>query len=279
MKKTPETTNLFLKTGIFTLILLVVTSQAAYDQASPPFTTKFIVQARNILPEKILPYVTFGFTNAIVDYYWISATQDFTGWNYKDTFFINYFRNIATLDPKFEYPYLFAIFALPQSKEDLDVIAPISEKGIKENPNSWAIPFYLGTKYYTFTKKNKPADTYLEIASRVQNAPTVVRLFYSSFIARTITGERVNAALLRVIYNNTDDETIKRIAAKGLQESLIIQMLERGIAAYKAKFKKFPRTIEDMNSFNLISLPQGFTDGFTIIINQYDGSFKILEKK
>ncbi len=147
----PITTTLL----CITLVLLVISFQANHDKRSKPFTTKLQAKSRDLLPAKYLPYVTFGFNNFITNSYWIRAVQDFTVWDGKNPYYLNYFRNISTLDPTFEYPYLFSIVIVPQNKDvdTLDAVAEIANKGMETVKTSWKIPFYLGTQYFLFTKK------------------------------------------------------------------------------------------------------------------------------
>lgn len=275
---------------IAVLITLIVTFQLEHDKLSPPFTTKLAAVTRNLLPANTLPHITFGFKNIITDIYWIRAVQDLPSWNGKDLFYLNYFKNISTLDPTFEYPYLFSILVVPQRQntkllniEVLHQIATISEKGIQSIPTSWKIPFYLGTQFYLFTKKYDPAEHYLGIAASRKGAPDGVYLVYSSFVAKTVAAPihspedyATAQSLIKVIYNNTDNETIKKIIAKGLQENLINQMLEKGIAAYHTKYKKYPKTVNDMLSAHLVSFPPELLENFTVTINQRDGSYKLV---
>ena len=269
------------------LLTLVVVFQKKHDDASPPFTTRARAVTRNLLPATILPYITFGFTNSITDLYWLRAVQDFTVWDGKDPYYLNYFKNISALDPTFEYPYLFAILIVPKNKDvaTLSTIADISERGIRAIPESWKIPFYLGTQWYLFTKKIYPAEEYLGIAASRKGAPDGVYLLYSTFVSRKLlprirSAEDYNTVqnLVKIIYNTTDSEIIKKMASKGLQENVIAQMLEKGVAAYKEKYKKFPKNIEVMMDANLISLPQEFLDTFVIDISDTTGKFKIVEK-
>lgn len=272
---------------LISLVSLVVAFQINHDSRSKPFTTKLTVQSRNLLPETLLPYITFGFDNVITDSYWIRSVQDFAVWDAKDPYYLNYFKNISTLDPTFEYPYLFSIVIVPQNKnvDTLDRVAVIADRGIQAIPTSWKIPFYLGTQYFLFTKKYDPAESYLSIAAKVKDAPDGVFLVYSTIAGRNspkpIRGDsdfEIAKALLKVIYNNTDNETIKKMAANGIEEKLVSQMLEKGIIAYKEKYKRYPKTTDEMLVVNFISLPQGFLNMFTVEISQRDGSFRIVEK-
>ena len=269
------------------LLALVVIFQIKYDTLSLPFTTKVKKETRNLLPARFLPYITFGFTNIITDSYWIRAVQDFTVWDAKDDYYLNYFKNISTLDPTFEYPYLFSILIVPQKKDvvTLGKIAEIANKGIEAIPASWQIPFYLGTQYYLFTKKYDPAEKYFGIAAKVKGAPDGVFFLYSTLVGRNnplhIKSESdfiLAKELLKVIYNNTDNETIKEMAGKGIEEKAVSQMLEKGIIAYKEKYKRYPKSIDEMIVVNFISLPQAFLDSFTVEISGRDGSFKVVAK-
>jgi len=214
--------------------------------------------------------------------------QDFTAWDGKNKFYLNYFRNISALDPTFEYPYLFSIVIVPTNKDvdTLNDIASIAERGIAAIPTSWKIPFYLGTQYFLFTQNYDPAESYLAIAASKKDAPDGVYLVYSTYVAkkapkRIRSPEDFETAqnLVKVIYNNTDNETIKKMASKGLQENFINQMLQKGITAYKERYKKYPSGVEDMLAVNFISFPQEFLDAFTIEISQIDGSFGVVERR
>ena len=238
MKSSPLLTTTIRNSIIVMLLGLVVFFQVRHDQLGPPFTTKLKMVRRNLLPHQILPYIHFGFRNIITDYYWISSIQDFVAWNRKEGYFVGYFKNISTLDPKFEYPYLFSILTIPQKdRKDLknvavlDEVATIAEKGMTAIPESWQIPFYLGTQYYLFT-----------------------------------------------IYNNTDNEIIKKLAGKGIQEVAVTQLLEKGIIAYKERFKRYPKTVDEMLAINLIKLPEELLQNFDVEISPRDGSFRIREK-
>ena len=285
MEKSSQTTAAIQTTIVAALILLAITFQSLHDDLTPPFTTKLALAKRNLLPPQILPYISFGFSGIMADMYWIRAIQDFVAWNGKEGFYIGYFKNIATLDPKFEYPYLFNILTVPKNKdvETLNTVAQISEKGLKAIPESWKIPFYLGTQYYIFTRAYEPAQQYIGIAAEKKSAPEGVYLLYSTFVAKDLyTREQkmnLTKKLVRVIYNNTDNEIIKKLAAQGFQQDVISQLLEKGILAYKEQFKHYPKNVEDLIRANLIKLPQDFLDTFEVIIDSKTGAFEIVTKE
>ena len=271
-------------TIILALIILIGRFQKESDDLGPPFTTKLAIAKRDLLPSTILPYIHFGFTNILTDFYWIRAIQDFIAWNGKESFFLDYFKNISTLDPRFEYPYLFSILAVPQNKDlkTLDKVAAIAGKGIDTIPTSWKIPFYLGTQYYLFTRTYDKPEHYLAIAASRKSAPDGVYILYSSFIGKSVVpplqseeDRKTAQSLVEIIYNNTDNETIKELAGKGIQEQAVTKVLEKGIAAYKVKYGKYPKNVNEMLVVNFINLPDELLNNFIIEINQKDGSYRI----
>lgn len=277
------------------LLVLVSVFQQEHDRLSPPFTEKLKQVKRTLLPEEILPYTSFGFNAVLADFYWIRSIQDFVAWDGKEGFYIGYFKNITALDPRFEYPYLFSIFALPQNTKltkdisSLDQVAAIAERGIKHIPMSWQIPFYLATQYHIFTKAYEPSESYLKLAASKEGAPDGVYLVYSTFVGRNLTKTKnllnnpdanleTTRDLIKVIYNNTTNETIKKLAGKGIQYEAVSQMLEKGIIAYKERYKRYPKTIEEMLAVNFIKVPEELLANFTITINPYTGTFTLTEK-
>lgn len=263
-------------------IMVIALCQALYDVTAPPFRTKIALARRDLLPANLLPYVHFGFRLFFADMYWIRTIQDFVAWDQRELFFLDYFKNISTLDPKFEHPYLFAIWTVPSTSvgiESLDRVAEVADKGIAIIPTSWKIPYHLGTQYFLFTKSYDKAKEYLKIAAEKEDAPTGVYLNYSSFVINDIKGYRASYDLVKVIYDSTNDLTLKKILEAGLEKELILTMLERGIVAYKTTVGRYPSSVEELAEKKLISLPQAFVEKFTVTINRYNGSFKIEEKR
>jgi hypothetical protein len=265
-----------------TLFLTVIaTSQAAYDRSAPPFKTKLQAARRDLLPSVLLPYINFGFSLFLADMYWIRTIQDYVAWDNKELFFLDYFKNISTLDPKFEHPYLFAMWTVPSNKniDRLDNVAVVAQRGIDTIPTSWRIPYDLGTQYYLFTKSYDKAKKYLQLAAEKENAPPGVYLNYSSFVINDIKGYKASYDLVKVIYDATSDETLKKVLRLGMEKEVIITMLERGILAYKTTKGRYPASVEELQKENFVSLSDAFLENFIISINKHTGSFKIEERK
>jgi t-SNARE complex subunit (syntaxin) len=66
--------------------------------------------------------------------------------------------------------------------------------------------------------------------------------------------------------------------AKGYQAEAVRQMLEKGIIAYKERYKKYPDNALQMIEARFIQLPEGFLDHFTVTINKRNGEFSVIAK-
>jgi hypothetical protein len=207
------------------------------------------------------------------------AVQDLNHWNNEDLFYLEYFRNIATLSPKFEYPYLFGIYVAPNEKSPalLDEMASISSIGMSSLPLDWSIPFYLSTKYKTLTKNDARALYYLSIANKTKGAPEVVHLVYSSFIKNEAKDRGAVRQMIKVIYDTTDNETIKNLAAKGIFINDLNEQLEKAIAKFKIKYGIFPGSTSELEKVNLLYLSPEIKNSYEVEINK-DGKFKLKEK-
>jgi hypothetical protein len=274
-----------LLTGIVIVLFLciVATLQAFHDKASGAFSSasfRFTVKHRSIIEPHIIKHLTFGFDNMLADYYWISAIQDFTGWNHKEDFYLNYFKNISALDPRFSYPYLFAILTAPTEKDrdSIHKVATIADLGIATLPQNWEIPFYMGTMYNQFGKDDVRALHYLKIAANVESAPPVVPLVYSSITAKKLLGRDRARELMRVIRDTTESETIKKFAEKGIVLEEFGGSVENAVLAYQATFKRYPKNAEELVKARFLNIPEEFTSTITISIDQKDGSVRIVEK-
>lgn len=271
----------FITSGLLLLLItLLVGIQIKYDAVNTPFTHKFEAIERTLLPAQIVKNFNFGFSNVIADMYWIRAVQDLVHWNETDSYYVDYFENISTLDPKFEYPYLVGIFVVPTSKSPsfLERISVIADRGIEALPENWQIPFYLSTKYKSITKEYERADHYLSIAVANENAPEVVRTVYNAFKVNQANDRKQVSEMIKVIYNTTEDTTIKKLAAKGIIVNDVTDAVEKAIARFKIKYKAYPQNLAELEQTKLIGLSPEIKNLFDIEIRK-DGSFRLIEKE
>lgn len=265
------------------LLLSASMLQKKYDDIVHPQIT-FSTETRHILPAHIVSMFSFGFRNVLADLYWVKAIQDFAIWDGKDPFYAQEYKNIATLDPKFPYPYLLGIltFTSKRTKEALEQIEPVTQIGIKELPNEWEIPFYLGTGFQLVNAPEK-ALIYLKIAAEKDDAPELVIRAYKNYLKQTITGTKpngeINNDLIRTIYDTTKSETTKKILEDGLMINSLTEVIEALVKKHKATYGFYPQSIDVLSEKKMIQFTPQLKERFIITINEYTGKVTITPRK
>ena len=252
------------------LLLAIVFLQLRYDAIVTEHLDMRAPVHRFVMPAPVMRHLAFGFENVLADYYWINAVQDINKWDRRDTFYPEYFRIISTLDPKFEYPYIFAALTMPSKgvSESLGWLSVIAERGMHALPESWQIPFYVGVQYHVVAKSYEQAVHYLAIAAKEESAPEMVRSIYGIYLMHTGSEYETSRALFATIYETSSNKETKRIAKERIALLDLIEMLEQAASAYKAKYASYPVSVDQLSAKGYIELPHGLAKKFPLSIDQ-----------
>src|SRR5207253_2103326 len=121
-------------------------------------------------PPPGIEHFTFGHRDAMADFFWIRAIQDFDycdqliaknlctgkGWLFR------MLDAITTLSPKFRFPYSLGGVALSVLVSDVEGAARIFDKGIEAFPNDWPILYRAAYhNLYEVKDKKKAADLFI----------------------------------------------------------------------------------------------------------------------
>lgn len=272
--------------GFFIAFLLTsaVIIQKKYDSIEHPQII-FTTETRYILPSTIVSAFSFGFKNILADLYWVKAIQDFSIWDGHDPFYVQEYKNIATLDPKFSYPYLLGILTFTSKSAGekvlnasiLETIEPVIQTGIENLPDNWEIPFYLGTGFQ-LTKNPEKAFKYLKLAAENKNAPEIIRNTYKTYLKNTLTGRTASGALVKAIYETTESETTKKILESSVLIDELTDILKTLITSYKNKYGYYPRSVDDLIARGMLQRGKELKNTFTITINPKNGDVHITPK-
>lgn len=255
------------------LLGIIVSLQLRYDAIQAEHFNPRAPVHRFVMPAPIMRHLAFGFDNALADYYWINAVQDVNKWDRHDTFYPEYFRIISTIDPKFEYPYIFAALTVPskETPESLTWLSVIAEEGMKALPESWQIPFYVGVQYHVVAKSYEQAVHYLAIAAGEKSAPEMVKNIYAIYLMHTATEYETSRALFTTIYETTNNEETKKLAKERIALLDFIEMLDQASQTYKTKYASYPASVDDLAKRGLIQIPLELVKKFPISIDQSTG--------
>lgn len=163
---------------------------------------------------------------------------------------------VTTLDPKFDYAYQVGGIVLSALGKKIDMSNALLEKGLRENPDIWQIPFYLGFNHFFYMDDYKKAADYMAIASRTPGRP-----FYIPQLAATLYVQKGNLEvaleLLARAYQETSDERIKKEIENKAKDVIVerdILFLEGGVARYIERYKKYPVSLEDLVAGQIINM-------------------------
>ncbi len=234
----------------FAFFCAVLLSQQGYDAVvhgtdeDPRPIRKFV------LPAMMVKVSAMGFDAVLADYYWIEVVQGALRWNGQDAYYPEYFHIISTLDPRFAYPYLFAILTVPSQKhpEAIRYLKEIVERGQRALPDDWKIPFYAAVQTHVIGKNNAQAVAYLEDAIRIPSAPDLVRRTHAIYVMRDASDYGRARALFATLAETSDNEETKMIAIERLAVIDLLEVLRVGVSAYHRVHGVYPSHVEDLLS-------------------------------
>lgn len=281
--------NLHNLLGLIVFLILffaVVSLQYKYDKIVHPYVT-FAYETHYVMPASLVKNFSFGFKNVMADFYWIGIIQDFSIWNGSDSFYLRKFENLSVLDPHFSYPYLLGILTVtsrstkydPASPATVTIydIEPIATLGLKNNPKSWEIPFYLGTAFQ-ITKAPEKALQYLKIASEIEGAPDFTKRAYDSYSKNVSKGDNVSQALIKIIYETTESKTTKKILKEGMIARDLTRVIQGVVTEYRLKYKKYPSSFNDLVVTHMVQNTDKVESEFTIMIDSKTGIVTVTPK-
>src|SRR5947208_85970 len=198
-----------------------------------------------------LRVAVLGYEQVVADLLWIQAIQamgEHTVTEEAGRWLYRVLDVITTLDPRFLRVYEAGGVALVTLVVLAEESNRILEKGIKYNPDYWALPFLLGFNYYYELHDDARAADYIARASLLPGAPK----YLPALAARLYASARepqVAIDFLARMYEQTSDENVKRILERRLKEVVAerdLQLLEGAISRYRKLHKRAPERLEDL---------------------------------
>lgn len=166
---------------------------------------------------------------------------------------------ITTLDPQYAYTYYVGGVVLTNLANRVDLSNRILEKGHKENPSEWNLPFLLGYNHYFVLGNAAKAADYIAAAARLPGGPA----YLPGLATRMYTEARnpdVALQFLEGLWHQTQDPQMREVLATRAKEIIIerdIIALESAVQRYWGKHGKYPRRLQDLvKDGGLPSIPE-----------------------
>ena len=194
---------------IFAAIAQVAHLQFLRESAEQPFSTGFIVK-----PE-VARAVALGYDRLVADFYWLVFLQYYGDRrSASEDLYVHapdYLKLIIALDPHFTRAYWYVSFVLAGDLGHSVLSTPeecarwrarakeLLDYGIKQNPDSWDLPYIAAFNQYLYEKNQDEAANYYTIASKMKNAPP--------FLARMARAMKRKATEIETIINEAQTLT------------------------------------------------------------------------
>lgn len=210
---------------------------------------------------RYLKVAALGFESILADAIFLWSIQYYS--NYAITDRYDYLEQIYTdvisdLDPHYLDPYLVGAMIMNVEAHRPESALRLLDKGIRNNPEEWILPFEAGYVCYQDLKDYARAGRYFEIAAGIPGAHPAVRRFHAEMSNRA--GDR-RASLLQwsEIWETSTDPYVRGVAwnhVHDLKVEVDLNDLEAAIGRFREARGRAPARLQELVSAGyLASLP------------------------
>jgi hypothetical protein len=132
--------------------------------------------------------LTLGFSNLAADILWVRAVSYFGGHMLTDTkvpWLNSILVQVTTLDPTFQYPYLFGGMALALNQETGEESIAMLVRGMANYPGDWRYPFYIGFNAFYNQHDSRRAAQFMTYAASLPGSPEYLPRLAASLLAQS----------------------------------------------------------------------------------------------
>jgi hypothetical protein len=165
---------------------------------------------------------TGGFDLLLADFLWIETGTYFGKHSYSDRsypYLYHMLDIITDLDPKFIPVYTLGTILLTIEAHKSDLAQKLLDKGMRDNPELWHIPFTKGFIYYIHNRNPKEASKWFLIASYKEDAPEMVQKFAAWTLSKG-KGVELTLRLYLRLYEISSSKIFTEKAIKGITKVL-----------------------------------------------------------
>lgn len=159
---------------------------------------------------------------------------------------------VTRLDPKYYSAYLFTGMGLIHSVKDAERARPILERGMRQFPKDWEIPFWIGYGAYVYLQDYETAGIYFWQSANLPNAP---KSFLSLMLSSLKRGGRYKKAVLALkrLIENTKDANRIRVYKKRIQRLRNVIKIKEAVKKYKSSKGHTPQDLQHLVKTGLLS--------------------------
>lgn len=262
--------------------MLVYASQLNFDTWRR-FTPPKIATSFNdfIEPQPLSANATraasFGATEFAADLYWLKFIQYYGGGEPQGKYrkLAELFGTVTDLSPKFSAAYKTGLIILPGEGFVSEALA-LGEKGKKNLPADWEMPYYTGLVYHIYKKDYVRAAEEFTAAAELPGAPENAR-YFAALYYQEADQRKIAYELFKSIYESSSDEYIKDRSAKYVLHLEGVFTLEDAIIKFVLIYGRLPVSLAELVEQKIITELPVSALGFTYYYDPTTG--KITDTK
>jgi tetratricopeptide (TPR) repeat protein len=200
---------------------------------------------------KHLKVMSLGNASLVADLLYLWAIQYYSDYGRKQRkrYVEHVFADVITeLDPHYVDAYWLGSLILIVECGEFDAGIGLLEKGARQNPDKWILPYLAGWECY-HARHYACATDYFERASRIPDAPTVVRRMRAGMMARQGDLGQALASWNEILGDPKSDSLSLKIArrkVRELQTRLDVETLQRAAARFRNDNGRWPSRLEEL---------------------------------
>jgi uncharacterized protein YihD (DUF1040 family) len=162
---------------------------------------------------------------------------------------------ITTLDPRYAYAYYVGGVVLESYANRVDLSNRLLEKGHRENPDEWNLPFLLGYNHYFVLGDAAKGSEYIGVAARTAGAPDFLPGLATRMYSEAGNPD-VALQFLEALWRENPDLAVREkleVRAKEVMIERDLRSLEDAIQQYYRTQGKYPKTLSDLVVSGILS--------------------------
>ncbi len=200
---------------------------------------------------RYLRIVSLGHRALMADLVYLWAIQYYSNYDRADRFrYVEHvFGNvIPELDPHYVDAYTLGALILTVEAKDVDAGLRVLDKGMRDNPDDYLLPYLAGWEAYHAGLYERSARYFAEAASK-PGAPAVILRNRAGAVARA--GDLREAyALWRELYLDPGSDAVTRGVAERRMRDLAVRIdletLERAVERFRTRNGRPPRALSEL---------------------------------
>jgi tetratricopeptide (TPR) repeat protein len=165
---------------------------------------------------QFIEQAALGYRDLAADVLWFEMVQYYGGYRMGENdlaLFVHLVDVITDLDPQFVYAYIFGALIIAQDLGQFERGIGFLEKGVRNNPDDWWLPFQLGFLHYVYVRDYAQALVYFEKAARLPGAgPQAAR--FAAFVAAKAGYVETSIAMWEELARTSDNRYLRELAER-----------------------------------------------------------------